>query len=57
MKGLIVNVEITYEDFLQEIYRISEINSVEYELVIRCLYNVRPKVYAFVISNQKDLLV
>lgn len=36
-------------------YRISEINFVKFELVIRCLYNVMPNVYVYVISKQVDL--
>lgn len=36
-------------------YRISEINYVKFELVIRCLYNVMPNVYVYVIIKQEDL--
>lgn len=50
-----VDVNIKFEDFLGEIHRISEINSVEYDLVLRCLYNMNHFIYAFVISNQEDL--
>lgn len=40
-KGLIVDIKITYEEFLHKMYRMSRINSAEFELVIWCLYNVR----------------
>ena len=55
MIGLNVDVSIKFKEFLQEIYRIGGINSAEYELILRCLYNVKPLVSAFVISNQEYL--
>lgn len=50
-----VDVSIKFEDFLGEIYRISEINSTEYDLVLRWLYNVKPFIHASFVSNQEYL--
>lgn len=52
MKELNVDVSLKFENFVGEIYRISGINSVKYDLVLRCLYNVKPFISPFVISNQ-----
>lgn len=55
MKGSNVNVTIKLEKLFGEIYRTSRVNSVEYELILRCLYNVKPSIFAFAISSQEDL--
>ena len=55
MKRLNVEASIKVEKVLGEIYRISGINSVKYELILRCLSNVKPLVSAFAVSNQEDL--
>lgn len=55
LRGLVVDLSITYDDFLRQIYRISGINSDEFDLILRCVYNIKPKVAAFVISNEEDL--
>ena len=54
MKGLNVNISIKFEEFLGKIYRISGINYVEYNSIMMNLYNVKPLVSTFVISNQED---
>lgn len=52
MNELNADVTIKLENFLGEIYKISGINSAEYYLVLRCLYNVKPFISSFVINNQ-----
>lgn len=55
LKGLNVDVHIKFEDFFREIYRITTINSAKYDLVLRCIYNVKPFVGPLVIANQEEL--
>ena len=53
IKELILDVSIKFGDEI--FYRISGINSAEFDLVLRSLYNVKPFIFAFVNNNQEDL--
>lgn len=41
-----------FEDYLDEIFRIIGTKSAEYDMILKCLYNVKPFIYAFVIRHQ-----
>ena len=53
MKGLNVNIGIKLKEFLGEIYRISGINLAKYELIMSCLYNVKPFISVLLLVTKK----
>ncbi|XP_038695537.1 uncharacterized protein LOC119992829 [Tripterygium wilfordii] len=54
-KGVVVNESISYEDFLEKIYKIMGIDRTSNELVMKFVYNTHFHMEPLVVSNNDDL--
>ncbi|XP_038719964.1 uncharacterized protein LOC120012596 [Tripterygium wilfordii] len=54
-KGFVVNESISYEDFLEKIYKITGIDRTSNELLLKFVYNTHFHMEPLVVSNEDDL--
>ncbi|TYK11186.1 MuDRA-like transposase [Cucumis melo var. makuwa] len=57
LKGIIVSKEITHKDLQDELYDLAEVDSIEFDIKIRCIYEIKVENEAppFELSNDRDL--
>ncbi|KAA0038959.1 MuDRA-like transposase [Cucumis melo var. makuwa] len=57
LKGIIVSKEITHKDLQDELYDLAEVDSIEFDIKIRCIYEIKVenKAPPFELSNGCDL--
>ncbi|KAA0040909.1 MuDRA-like transposase [Cucumis melo var. makuwa] len=57
LKGIVVNKEITHKDLQDKLYDLVEVDPVEFDIKIRCIYEIKVKNEAppFELCNNRDL--